>query len=247
MVIYQEGEATDLGPVRSTRFYWLYWANEYKAILGHFGGDPKTIFVDIPANAKNFYNMDGLRGQHCPYHRIKTRVTPYNVYTNTAIFRTCAAKLKFPATYQNMPTRPFRGDTPASQLPAAQSISIKYWQETIGYKFDPKTDSYQRLVNGAPDIDQANKKQVYARSIIVMTQPIGVHYYEPKRARRIVYNIGQGQATVFQEGKAIKASWKKDSMTGLTRFYDMNGAEIQLVRGEIFIQSVAPTFKVTVS
>ena len=62
-----------------------------------------------------------------------------------------------------------------------------------------------------------------------------------------VVNTGSGKATVYQEGKAYAATWKKDSFTGLTRFYDSNGAEIPFVRGEIFMQSVSPDTKVTVS
>ena len=56
--------------------------------------------------------------------------------------------------------------------------------------------------------------------------------------RPAVGNIGSGDAIVFQEGKAIKATWKKTAKTTLTRIYTKGGTEIPMVRGQIFIQSV---------
>ena len=50
---------------------------------------------------------------------------------------------------------------------------------------------------------------------------------------------------MYQEGTATAATWKKTSDTALTRLYDSTGNEIQLVRGEIFIQSIPTTYKVT--
>jgi hypothetical protein len=239
MLIFQEGTATDIGPVRSARPYYVYWAAEYKALFGHYGGDPTSLQQVIPANIENIYNMDDLNGGSCPYHRITTRVMPHNAYTNSAVLISCTAKLHYPATYQNLPVRTFRDDSPLSQRPATQSISIPYHTDTIGYKFDPATDSYLRMVGGKPQIDPANKHQVTARNVIVMFQALSYDTVsDPGHKRPVVANVGSGKAVVFEEGKAIVGTWKKTSNTALTRFYDSSGNEIPLVRGEIFIQSV---------
>ena len=247
MMVFQEGTAKDIGPVRSARPYYVYWAAEYKALFGHFGGDRQSRKVTIPAMANNIYNMDALNGGGCPYRRVSTRPAPHNAYTNSANLIGCAAARKYPATYQKLPTRPFRDDTAAGLLPAAQSISIFYKTGTVGYKFNPTTDSYMRLIGGAPEIDPANGQQVYARSIIVMDQFNTNDYSEPGHVRPDVHNVGSGPVMVFQEGKVIKGTWKKKNNTALTRFYDSSGKEISLVRGEIFIQSRPPQYKVTIS
>jgi hypothetical protein len=239
MLIFQEGTATDIGPVRSARPYFVLWAAEYKALFGHYGGDPTSLQHVIPANIENLYNMDDLNGGSCPYHRITTRVMPHNAYTNSAVLISCTAKLHYPATYQNLPVRTFRDDSPLSQRPATQSISIPYHTGTIGYKFDAATDSYLRMVGGKPQIDPANKHQVTARNVIVMFQALSYDTVsDPGHNRPVVANVGSGKAVVFEEGKAIVGTWKKTSNTALTRFYDSSGNEIPLVRGEIFIQSV---------
>lgn len=236
-MIFQENDASDIGPVRSARPYFVYWAAEYRALYGHFGGDAEARTVTIPAMAKYIYNEDDLNGGSCPYHRITTRPAPHNAYTNTADLIRCLKKRGYPTTYQKAPTRPFRDDSSWSTLPASQLIAISYRTGTIRYQFDPTKDSYLRSINGVPEIDPANNQQVYARDIVVMFQSYAI-INGLDEMRPFVGNVGSGQAIVFEEGKAVTATWKKTSDTALTRFYDKSGKEISLVRGEIFLQSV---------
>jgi hypothetical protein len=248
MMIWQEGTATDIGPARSARPYYVYWAAEYKALYGHIGGDAHSLRGTIPQLYNSIYNMDELNGGSCPYHRITTRPSPQNDYTNSAALISCAASKGYPATFQKVPTRVFVDDTPLDQRPASQNITIPYHTGSVGYQYLPGTNDYARLVDGAPELDPANNNPVYARNIVVMYQAVG---FDPgsldETGRPWVSNVGSGKATVYREGRAIAATWKKASFTALTRFYDSSGAEIPLVRGEIFMQSVSIDTKVTVS
>jgi hypothetical protein len=237
MMVFQEGTASDIGPVRSARPYFVYWAAEYKALFGHFGGDAEALQVVIPAMAQDIYNEDDLNGGDCPYHRITTRFSPYNAYTNTADLVRCAAERGDPATFQRLPTRTFVDDRPAMLRGQKQSISIPYLAEKIGYEYDPASDSYLRLVDDRPQIDPANNRQVTARNVVIMFQDYSV---QPSldMLRPFVQNVGSGDAIVFEEGVAMGATWKKSANTGLTVLYDKAGQEIPFVRGETFIQSV---------
>jgi hypothetical protein len=182
--------------------------------------------------------MDALTSR-CPYRRVNTRVKPHNAYTTSSDVIAAAAAMHYPSVYQGLPVRTFRDDTPLLQRPASQVISIPYRTGAVGYRYDPTTNSYLRLINGQPEIDPANSNQVYARTIAVMFQAVTIDpHSEPGYSRPIVHNVGSGKATVFLEGQAITASWKKTSNTALTRFYDSSGKEISFVRGAIFIQSV---------
>jgi Protein of unknown function (DUF3048) N-terminal domain/Protein of unknown function (DUF3048) C-terminal domain len=252
MLVFQEGTANSVGPVRSVRTYYVVWAEEYKAVLGHFGGDSISLKKLIPAatQAKVLYNMDALRfHQDCPYHRIGTRPAPHNAYTATEYLYECAAFLKYPTTYQNLPTRLFRDDSPAPNRPTSQTISIAYRTGTIGYQFSPGTDSYLRIVSGKPELDPANNLNVYARSIVVMYQEksISPNAEAGHPGRPDIANVGSGKCLIFQEGREVIGTWKKKSATALTRFYDRAGNEIPLVRGEIFIQSIPASYVVTVN
>lgn len=238
MMIFQEGTASDIGPVRSTRPYFVYWAAEYKAGFGHYGGDSVSLQQTVPSMANSIYNMDALSGDSCPYHRITLRAAPHNAYTNTAALLSCAAKIGQPSTYQGLPDRTFVDDTPVAERPASASITIPYRTGTVGYQYDPASDSYLRSIDGNSQIDPANNQQVTARNVIVLFQALS-YFNEPgHNARPVVATVGSGTALVFKEGGVIIATWKKTSNTALTMLYDSSGNEIPLVRGEIFIQSV---------
>ncbi len=238
-MIFQEGNATDIGPVRSARPYFVYWAAEYKALFGHFGGDVKALKQTIPAMANNIYNMDALSGGGCPYHRIDTRNSPHNAYTNSATLISCLLKRGYPATYQKMPVRTFKDDVPLAQRPASQSIWVPYRTGLVSYTFDPASDSYLRLTAGHYQIDPSNGQQVRASNVIVLFQGVTTDSVtEPGHNRPVVANVGTGKAIVFVEGQAIQGTWKKATNTALTRVYDSSGIEIPLVRGTIYIQSV---------
>jgi len=247
MMVFQEGDATDIGPVRSSRPYFVYWAAEYRALYGHFGGDAEALRKVIPAMSQYIYNEDDLTGAGaCPYHRITTRRSPYNAYTNTSELIRCAAKRKYPATYQDVPVRTFVDDTPAALRPAIQTVKIPYLAETISYRYDPSIDAYLRMVNGQLQTDPANNQQVIARNIVVMFQPYAIVPSLDKLRPRVT-NVGTGKAIVFEEGRAITGTWKKASNPALTLLYDSAGNQIPLVRGEIFIQSVPIGTKVSYS
>jgi hypothetical protein len=192
--------------------------------------------------------MDGISTGQCPYHRITTRFSPQNAYTSTAALIGCLAAKHYPSTFQNLPTREFQGDLALADRPDSQVISIAYPNVKVGYRYMRATDSYLRLIDGVPEIDPANKQQVFARSIVVMYQTLGIDpNSENDKSRPLVVNVGTGKAIVFQEGVQIAATWKKASGTDLTRFYDASGREIKLVRGEIFIQSLPAKYLVTVA
>jgi hypothetical protein len=246
MMVFQEGTASDIGPVRSARPYFVYWAAEYKAVYCHFGGDAQSLQHVIPAMLGAIYNMDAI-SNHCPYRRVTTRVGPHNAYTTSSDVIAAAAAMHYPSVYQNLPTRTFRDDTPLLQRPASQVVTIDYRTGTVGYRYDPGTDKYLRIMDGKPEIDPADGSQVYARNVVAMYQSVTIDpYSEPGHNRPDVHNVGSGKATIFLEGQAIDATWTKTSNTALTRFYDSAGNEIPLVRGEIFIQSVPPAASVTV-
>lgn len=244
MLVFQEGTGSDIGPVRSARPYYVYWAAEYKASFGHYGGDNQTLYQVIPAMSSAIYDMDALGGKSCPYHRISSRAMPHNAYTNTAAQISCAAKYGYPDTYQGPALRPFTEDTPPSERPESQTITVPYPTGTVVYEFDAARDAYRRSVAGHPQIDQANNQPVYARNVVVMFQAVS-YYAEPGHdSRPIVANVGSGKAFLFKEGVATVGTWKKASNSAVTRFYDETGNEVQLVRGLIFIQAVPTSMKV---
>jgi hypothetical protein len=137
---------------------------------------------------------------------------------------------------------------PSSQYGSIGSITIPYSTETIRYAFDPTTDAYKRFIGSKAQIDQLDKQQVTARTIVVLYMPFHTDSTIEKGHNRPVLGfIGTGHAVVYSEGQAISATWSKPTETSPTRILGADGQEIAFVRGRIFFQVVPIGTKVQAS
>jgi hypothetical protein len=247
MLVFQEQDAKRVEAIRSGRPYFVNWASEYRAAFAHYGGDAKTLAFLPTINGKVLYNVDALFGAGSAYHRDSARVAPHNAYGSTAVIRSFAIAHGAPAL---MPSsagfRPFTDDLPAGQRPTKGSITIPYGTGTTGYAYDAKSNSYLRSVAGKPQIDAADGKRVTARNVVVLFMALSIDpQSEPGHRRPVLAQIGSGRALVFHDGHVVVGTWRKDTASSLTRFFDAQGAEVPLVRGRIFIQVVPTGTKVT--
>jgi len=248
MLVYQETEASAIGPVRSARPYFVRWASEYHAIYAHWGASPLDLRSTLPglANEGALYNMDGLAGAAKAYHRVTTRPAPHNVYTDTATLRQMADSLGYPATIDaGVQSRPFIDEVPVGERPAAGSITVPYRAATISYTYDAATNSYQRSVGGTGQIDQANGQRVAPKNVVILFQDFKIDQAKDNYLEPVIADVGSGKAMVFRNGQMTLGIWRKTANSDLTRLYDSADAEIPLVRGQIFIQSVPLTTKVS--
>ncbi len=247
LLVFQEGDSTAVGPVRSARLYLAHWAAELRAALGHYGGDRVTRQW-IKANTKRLlWSVDGIGSGNPAYHRTSDRRAPHNAYTTTADLRTVADRLGAPDTYdEKLYVRPFRDDAPASGRGTTQTVTIPFRTVNVGYSYDPAANNYRRLLDGKAHIDRADAKAVTARTIVVLFVKFRIDTkIEPGHARPALTDVGTGSALVISEGRTIKATWSKASAEAPTKLLDAEGAEVPLVRGRIFIEVVPTGTKVT--
>jgi hypothetical protein len=248
MFVFQGDEATNIGPVRSGRPFFLRWAAEYRAGLAHYGGDYMTLGQTIPQLAgKYIYDIDALSGSNAAFHRIKTRAAPHNAYTNTTSLRAVGMGRGMPATQAaGLGTRAYVDDAPLADRPASATISVPYSRGASSYTYDRAMNLYLRSVGGQAQVDAGDGKRVTARNVVVLFMRKSIDpNSEPGHARVVLDQIGSGPALVFREGRAWKATWHKDSAGGITRLLAADGTEIPLVRGRTFFQVVPTGTKVT--
>ncbi len=247
MLVFQEGDTSDIGPVRSARFYLVQWAQEVEAALAHYGGDQRSRTY-IKYHPDQFTDVDGITRGNAAYHRIKTRKAPHNAYASTKSLRRVALRLGGPKTMDaDLFRRPFRDPVGETERGTSQTVRIPYRTNVISYRFDPATDTYLRSVDGKAHIDPADGKRVTTTNLVVLFQRFRIDTkIEPGHSRPDIKTIGSGPAWVFQEGRLVKGTWRKRSDTGPTRLFDPAGDELPLVRGRTFFQVVPPSTKVTV-
>ncbi|HEX5825448.1 MAG TPA: DUF3048 domain-containing protein [Candidatus Limnocylindrales bacterium] len=249
MFVYQEGDSKDIGPVRSGRIYFVHWASEIRAAIGHYGGDQIARDYLRDHNKTLFTNVDALGSGARAYHRIKTRHAPHNGYTLTKALRAMAIKLGGPATIgPEIFRRPFVDASPLASRAASQAVRIPYRTGLIAYSYDRATNRYLRSVDGHAQIDPADGKRVTTTNVVILFQSFHTDSkIEPGHARPVVGDIGKGPAWVLRQGKLVKGTWRKANETATTRLFDAAGVEIPLIRGRTFFQIVPEATRVRVT
>src|SRR5574340_104555 len=122
MMVFQEGDASRIGPLRSGRPHFAAWAAEYRAIFAHFGGDSHLLSWLPSLNRTLLYDISFIVDPGSS--RDPSLPRPHNAFTSTARIREVAAAKGYPATLTaGLAVRPFVDDLPAAQRPTSGSIS----------------------------------------------------------------------------------------------------------------------------
>jgi hypothetical protein len=238
MAVYLENDAGSIGPVRSTRLYLNSWAAALGVIFGHDGGNVDAL-QQLPTLTTVYdEDADRIRG---PFHRISARAAPHNEYTSTESLRLYAQDHGASISGSRM-SLPHKNDAPLSQRPAHFSLNIQfsYGDYNVQWVYDRSTNRYLRVMGGAPHVEATTGRQLSARNVIVMftDESPASDPYTPGAIH--LRTEGTGQATVYEDGKAISGTWSKASVDAPLEWLDDRGNPIPLNRGNSWVE-VVPT------
>ena len=245
MALYQANAAPAIGPIRSSRRYFVGWAAAWRPLYAHVGGAPNALAALDAMNGTLVWNADEFRwAAYMP--RITTRVAPHNVYSSTRELDALAVRLGVPAA----PPVPwsFVDPAPLAARPASGALVVPYPAGVISYTYDRASDRYLRSVDGVPEIDAGTGARVAPYDVVVIYVAVGPLANAPgqstnqEKGRLEVGYTGSGQALVVRNGVAIEARWSKASDAAPLLLTQAAGADagkpVQLVRGQIAIQVV---------
>lgn len=251
-----------VGPVRSARTYFLDWVSEYDALYAHVGG----ANMPGPADALGqiiTYGIKDLNQFSIGYpvywrdyqrlgHPVATEHTMYSstqklwgVGTGRGWTATDSAGIRWDANFA--PWR-FKKDQPGSGT--VTKITVPFWEAYSGYtvewNYDQNCNCYKRKNGGADHIDFDNQQILSPKNIVVqfMAESHANDGYE-NNEHLLYADKGQGQALIFQDGKAIQGTWSKTSRLAKEEFYDLNHQRIEFNPGQIWIQTVPTGSHVT--
>ena len=233
MALFNETETEKIGPVRSSRHYFLDYASEHDAIYTHFGWSPKAM-EDIPALGIN--NINGIydagafwreRKHKNDYHSAFTSMKLINEQISAKSYRT--DREKAPLNFADKRYTP-EGDAASSvYIPFASFYSVKF-------EYDAESGTYSRIVNGSSYALQEGAK-IAAENIIVMKMheaPLG-----DGSARINISDVGSGEGYFLTAGKCVPVKWSKESRTAKTVWKDGSGNEIKLNPGQTWVEIVS--------
>lgn len=237
LALYQEDMADQIGPVRSVRSYYVDWANSFDASITHVGGSPQGL-AKIKREFGAERDFDEFRYGARLVPRVNFRARPHNAYTSTEHMMTIAKE----TGHTSSDFTPLsRKDASPLETPTAKSITAHFSSPTyrVQWDYDQKGNHYVRTNGGVKHTDRVTKKALVADVAIVMKAS---YQTVSSAGHQGVTTIGKGQVFVFQDGGAVKGTWRKSSKTGQLTFTDANGDDINLNPGRTWF-AVIPTDK----
>lgn len=250
MALFHEGNAPAIGPVRSSRIYYIAWAAEWNAVYVHAGGSPQAIELlqSDAGRGSVVWNGDALRSSANAYlWRIHTRLAPHNVYTDSKHLRSLARKLGAPG-YDTVPTPfwTFAADAPLEDRPVGTKLLVPYPANEIRYTYQRSSNTWLRSVtNETKEIDAGTDERIAPKNVVVMFVPFiptGDHKH-----RLDGQVTGTGKAWFAVNGKVFKGTWKKKDFSAHTLFYDASGQPVVFAVGQTFIQVVPTGTTITIT
>ncbi len=227
-------EIRKIGPVRSARPYFLDLAEEYNALFMHVGGSPAAL-ASLKSDEYNIKNLDQFFNAKY-FWREKLRKAPFNVYTSSDLFQRVLRQNE--EKPKEIDVWQFKDDLPSTdRLTEGKDVIIDYSypEYKVKWTYDRESNDYLREEGGKLYLEEG-EKQIRAKNIIIQVVETIILDEE---GRKEIKTRGEGGATIFQDGKAIKGFWQKFRKGQRTRFFDQDNNEIRLNRGKIWIEMVS--------
>jgi len=256
-----------IAPVRSARIYFIDYATEYgdRPIFMHVGG--ANNYSGSGDTAKEVRALEVLEaiGWRVPkgndfdttydsgfpvfwrnYERLGRPVaTEHTMMASLDSAYKEAAKRGFGSKSEDGVSwdkefTPWKFSDDKAKATSTTSISFGFWDNKadydINWKYDSASNQYLRVNGGKDHTDLETKRELTAKNVVVLFAkergPVD------RNVHMFYTTTGEGDALVFQNGEAIKATWEKDSREDRTKFLDEVGREVSFVRGVIWIEIV---------
>ena len=235
MAIFKDVNTSVIGPVRSSRHYFLDYALESDAIYAHYGW---STFAENDIKALGVNNINGLYDNG--YYRNYNIAAPHNVFTSIEDLYSVAASKGYSITSNNYSLLNYTTDDIAfndtSDLLTANNVSMSYSYSGVrSYTYDASNGYYLRYMNNSPHTDRDSGLQYHYKNIIIMK--VNNHTLD-SYGRQDLDTVGTGEGYYITNGYAVPITWSKASRSAKTHYYYKSGNELVVADGNTMIQVV---------
>lgn len=258
LCIFNDQQPVKVGPIRSTRLYYIEIQREWDAPLVHYGGPsdadrPSYVYGEDSKDIK--LRLDGLKGGYGEYFwRDQERKAPNNVYTDLTELYTL---------YDYTPDErdPFsfeEGVTYNGEM--VDTVGLPFLSKDAthtSFVYDPETDLFTRYQKGEPfevrTVTQDAEGNQETQTAPMTVKNLIVQYantYTLKndvKNRRMVDIVDSGEAEYFIGGKHVTGYWERTSREDSTHYYLEDGKPVVLRPGNTWIALQPNTDTVTVT
>lgn len=230
--LYLINSPDSIGPIRSSRPYFVTKVLEFDAVYVRVGGSNQAM-----ADIKNLKiaDIDGLSSSNKVFWRSKNKKIPHNLYSSMEVIRETQKERGFKLTGDYEGFKFYEDDNDIIGY-SGKSILLNYMSNnTTKYTYDEKDKVYTRQKDGKDHIDESDSSNIIAKNIIIQEANVKVIDNE---GRLQIDLIGEGKGKFFTNGVGMDITWEKKDRGSKTFYYDSNGNEIILNPGITWIQII---------
>lgn len=235
MALFKGTEVEKIGPVRSSRHYFLDYAMENGAIYVHYGWSPQA---ESDISTFKVQNINGIVQSSSEFWRIKDKKSPHNVLTSIEKIKEMAEKKGY-GLYSNAKSvlNYSIDEVNLEDGEDAYNIEITYSTlQNVEYSYNEESKIYERKARGKEQKDYESKEVLTTKNIIIEFVENYTLNDSENKGRQGIRNIGTFDGYYITNGKAIKIKCTKNSRTDRTVYKDLNGNEIKVNDGNTWVQ-----------
>ncbi len=236
LALFKDADLDRIGPIRSSRHYFLDYALENNALYAHHGWSPQAqtdiALYDIDNVEVDDYKY-GWRDDSVDANYEHTLVTSYeDMMTKASDVYNYETEINIEPLLNydvdNIDINEMEGALSAS------SVTIKYSSyQTNEWKYNEETKMYEKYSNETLRKDYITGEVISAKNIITYQVR---NYSIDNYGRQDIENIGSGTGYYITNGYAVPIRWSKSDMDEKTIYTYLDGTEITVNDGITHIQ-----------
>lgn len=237
LAIFHSEMPETVGPVRSSRAYFVDLAKGYDPLYVFHGWSPGA---KEKIQAGEVDGINGLTYDGTLFKRASFRKAPHNSYISAENIQKGAEQLNYATQAEVEPFTFFKkGQINPYEGTALEQVKIEYSSRQathVEYRYDPEKKAYIRYSGGVKHTDLETEEQIVAHNVFLVE---AAHVVVDKQGRRDIDITSGGNGVLIQNGERFDVEWK--SVDGKILPYK-NGEQVPLVPGKTWIQ-IIPDFE----
>lgn len=255
MALYEDyDDLKFIGPVRSSRDYFIYEAMAYDAIYCNWG--LARPYVEELINSDSIDNIsEAVAGIYKPASEAFGRrdrgsgyALEFTGYLYPNGYEKAVQRLGYETEYRDSFVQSFvfaADDYPATYDDCEDAVKIYpggqesnkggYGNAKPYFEYNEKDGLYYRYEFGKPMVDEYNDEQLAVSNVVFKI----CHGEVRDEHDYLAFGVhGEGEAYVFTAGKVIHGTWTRDADPEVNRFFDEDGNEIVLNQGKTWLCNI---------
>jgi len=237
-------DTAKIGPVRSSRHYFLDYVMENNAIYTHYGWSPRASQEISSFGINNINGVVGTDG-NIFWREEKYKGDWHSAYTSIQkIKETATSKgyvqetdrkngIQYAEAYFDLP-----GDKVANTI----DLNYSSFYQT-GYRYNADKKLYEKTIHGQPHALQ-NGETLSVKNVIV--QLIHDTSLGDGSDRREIITTGSGKGYYFTNGAYEEITWSKSSRSGDTTYKKADGTPLLINPGKTMVNIISPTANIVI-